>query len=599
MIFATYEEFQQLARSDRYYSAPRWELYSKVQGLIAQANPTSVLELGAYRLPLVKGCDTMDRFDKFHPTYVHDAGLTPWPIAKQQYEMFIALQVWEHLKGRQQIAFSEVRRIAKRAILSFPYRWNCPQTNPSHHGITEETIAEWTAGFPPVKVEIVPSHNNHRRIIYQYDFEAAATVRDQILKKEQSRTLFCPDPPATLRREPDECPHRIEVRVQGDRSIARCQFLEQLFAIHGFLEEIEVREDACRACVQEAEPTLRCLNSVTSSLIVSTIVELSPSQQGTSSLQRLRTQAEQGLRFLKQGKQKSIREDSREFGDCAYYQPPSDASREDFSAACDHPAHALATREICHLCEDHRSQHYDASQSLNVRLPMARQGSPVQRWMVGVTTSPREVSTLNSTLDSLLRAGWSSPWIFMDGGVEIAERHQHLPVTFRETRCGAWPNYYLSLTEMLMRDPRADAYLLVQDDVLLTQSENLKSYLESVLWPAEGVGAVSLYCSAKYHREQPGWHDLQEKWVWGALAFVFSNTSAWAFVSDPEVIAHRQSSHFDGTRQIDVTIGEWVQRTGKTIRYPVPSLAQHLGESSTLWKSATADGKRQVAAFIE
>ena len=77
----------------------------------------------------------------------------------KEYDMFIALQVWEHLVGRQREAFNEVMRISKMAILSFPYMWNCPEDNanyPEHHMIDEKIISEWTLGVEPMKIVKIP-----------------------------------------------------------------------------------------------------------------------------------------------------------------------------------------------------------------------------------------------------------------------------------------------------------------------------------------------------------------------------------------------------------------------------------------------------------
>lgn len=591
----SYEEFLRVSRNDKYYHSERWKLYERVQQLIAARQPESVLELGSYRLPLVVESDTMDRSDRFSPTVVHDACVTPWPVADERYDLFVALQVWEHLLDRQQAAFREVRRIARSAILSFPYRWDCKKRNPSHHGITEEVIASWTEGCPPTLVEIIPSRNNHRRIIYVFDFEEHQSLRTEVLQKEEHRLRVCIDAPPTFRREPAECRYRTHVQtLQGDET-ARCQFVELQLAKAGKPAEVPVRVDACRVCVTEAEPTPACFNTVVSSLAFSKLAELSSSEEKGPELARLIKKAEGGLRLVKRNSRQSSDEDQRVFGDCRYV-AVNDRNGE--THGCQHERHYIATPEICHLCSDHQFKVPLKQPKFRDCLVYERQGNPVQRWMVGVTTSPRDPSTVNQTLDSVVRAGWSSPWVFMDGAVQLSPRHRHLPVTFRESRSGAWPNYFLALSELLHRDPDADAYAVIQDDVLLANAENLKTYLEEVLWPDPSVGVVSLYCPSVYHQESAGWHQLEQKWIWGALAFIFSNESAWAFISDPEVIAHRRSQQFDGLRQIDTTVGQWIRRTKRQILYPVPSLARHIGEQSTLWQTAIAGGKRQASAFL-
>ena len=136
----------------------------------------------------------------------------------------------------------------------------------------------------------------------------------------------------------------------------------------------------------------------------------------------------------------------------------------------------------------------------------------------------------------------------------IADRFSDLPLTFRETKLGPWPNYYLALVELLMREPSADAFMLVQDDVIFDDRHDLRAYLEEILWPTEPIAAVSLYCSKAYTRPESGWHKLESQWIWGALAFVFPRESAKQFVTDPLVFEHR-SHPKEGLANIDILIG--------------------------------------------
>ena len=59
---------------------------------------------------------------------VHDATRIPWPIGADRYDLFVALQVFEHLGSAQPAVFDEVRRVARHAIISLPIdgRWTTP-----------------------------------------------------------------------------------------------------------------------------------------------------------------------------------------------------------------------------------------------------------------------------------------------------------------------------------------------------------------------------------------------------------------------------------------------------------------------------------------
>jgi hypothetical protein len=145
----------------------------------------------------------------------------------------------------------------------------------------------------------------------------------------------------------------------------------------------------------------------------------------------------------------------------------------------------------------------------------------VRAWAVGVVSSPRRQPTLDTTLDSLIRAGWDRPHLFLDGTVRIPERFACLPGVLREPPVGCWSNYYLALAELLMRHPEADAYLLAEDDALFYDGEVLREYMEQVLWPDRRPRLVSLFCPSLNSARDFGWHSLWPGWSLGALAFIF------------------------------------------------------------------------------
>ena len=119
----------------------------------------------------------------------------------------------------------------------------------------------------------------------------------------------------------------------------------------------------------------------------------------------------------------------------------------------------------------------------------------------------------------------------------------------------------------------------------------VRQELEAILWPRPG-GLVSLYCSSAYSRDEIGWHSLDEQWVWGALAFVFSRDALESFLADEDVKAH------PGPHKVDVCVGKWAKKRALDIGVPCPSLAQHVGDISTLWPSSHARGLRRADHFI-
>ncbi len=180
--FATHEEFLQLNQS---YFSRRWGYMSAVIDVMRNMEFDSCLELGTNGFRLVEDSDTMDLKQYEGLTYLHDAR-EPFPIGDKEYDLFVALQVWEHLHGCQQDAFAEVIRVSRKAILSFPYLWHCP-SSPHHHGLTHQMFREWTLGVPPVKRflvlhrHVLPAYlpdfiMRHRsaRAVYVFDFDLTA-----------------------------------------------------------------------------------------------------------------------------------------------------------------------------------------------------------------------------------------------------------------------------------------------------------------------------------------------------------------------------------------------------------------------------------------
>lgn len=262
---------------------------------------------------------------------------------------------------------------------------------------------------------------------------------------------------------------------------------------------------------------------------------------------------------------------------------------------CRHPrVHSLdgqITRETCGTCE-HAKGH-----------PGAQGGSSASdkaewRWAVGVTTAPRASATLPRCLASLALAGWPSPQIFAEPDCDVPADYK---VTRRGSKVGAWPNWYLALAELVMQDPLADCYFVVQDDVILCQS--VRQFLEIDLWPPRPVGVVSLYCPSIYHSEKGvadyGPHVIAEGFgLVGALTFLFPAESARALLQDTNVVEHRLKGRRRGLCNIDAIVGRWAQETERNVYYYSPSLAGHIGEASSIWPNQKPRPSRTCQTFL-
>jgi hypothetical protein len=228
---------------------------------------------------------------------------------------------------------------------------------------------------------------------------------------------------------------------------------------------------------------------------------------------------------------------------------------------------------------------------------------PVERtWAVGITTAPRREETLSRTLESYTRAGLPTPHVFADYGAPVPEGY---PATRRDTRVGGWPNFFLGLSELVMRHPQADYYLMLQDDVVFCR--NVGRYVERLLanpaayaandrrhhaprgenphaergdyGGAARLAVLSFYCPSGYEQVRTGLRRVdKENGLIGALTFVFPRAAAHALVSGPFGLEYRTGKHGAGVRHIDGAIGRWAFRNGlgvyfqsTFIRRPWPS----------------------------
>lgn len=150
------------------YFAEAINLIRRIPG-VEQFSPSDVLEIGPYRLPIVPGSDAMDNEDHGAEVgYKHDASISPWPIETGRYRLLIALQVWEHLRGRQAKAWLEARRVADWAVVSVPYMWPEPTTK-DHAGINLITLRSWTQQEPVLHKLVLSPLTPLYRLVCLYD----------------------------------------------------------------------------------------------------------------------------------------------------------------------------------------------------------------------------------------------------------------------------------------------------------------------------------------------------------------------------------------------------------------------------------------------
>ena len=254
--------------------------------------------------------------------------------------------------------------------------------------------------------------------------------------------------------------------------------------------------------------------------------------------------------------------------------------------ACNHQAHTETTILDCGSCPDH-DRRLEAGGAL--------------AWVAGVTTAPRPRPTLERSLLSLASAGWPDANVFAEPGSELPAWLPPHRLVQRASTLGAWPNWFLALSELVARHPWADAYLICQDDVLYAR--DLRAYLERTLWPSDRVGVVSLHTAL--HQEAPadtrGYFELGSNHVmaWGAQAYAIPNASARAILRSSIAVNHRHRGARHGLCNVDTIVGQCCEEVGLPYLLHSPSPTQHIGEASAIWGNIGTVGRRHAGTFPE
>jgi len=165
----TWKNFNDVLKEDIYYKG-RWDHIGNCVSMLREIPFRNSLEIGSYKLPMNLNGTYMDIKEYLPGTIKHDATVVPWDFEDNEFDIVICLQVFEHLGNSQQDVFREIQRIGKKALLSFPYKWE--RGSDMHVGIDDETIDHWTCGVKPVRVKLIGEKYtpSHLRVAYYFEF---------------------------------------------------------------------------------------------------------------------------------------------------------------------------------------------------------------------------------------------------------------------------------------------------------------------------------------------------------------------------------------------------------------------------------------------
>lgn len=220
-----------------------------------------------------------------------------------------------------------------------------------------------------------------------------------------------------------------------------------------------------------------------------------------------------------------------------------------------------------------------------------------QTWAVGMTAALRPPArgeqpqdVLRESVASVIRAGWDHVHIFAEPdlpGITVDDA----TILRNEERLYPWLNFCHSLASLVLQQPRAEAYLIFQDDVRV--SAHAREYIEREPRP-NSTGVASLYtCRTAHDPNTTGWHRPLAT-PYGALAFLFSPVCAKLFVLTADLNSQYQN-------KIDMQVLWWAKARGLDFWAHSPSLIRHTGRESVIGggRLTGSGGNRQCAEFCE
>jgi hypothetical protein len=230
------------------------------------------------------------------------------------------------------------------------------------------------------------------------------------------------------------------------------------------------------------------------------------------------------------------------------------------------------------------------------------------RWAVGVTTCTERLGTyLPITLNSLKNAGFTTVRLFLDStyGNEILPNPD---IAIRHPPLGPFSNWYLSLLELFLRNPKSiDRYAIFQDDILC--SRNLRQYLNTEMPGRKSWLNLMTFMDneATIQKKPIGWYEAPYvENSNGQPTNVQTGRSACGLVFTREAVMTLLTSHHLVMKPINIShpndkidgiVVTALNEAGFKEYIHNPSLITHIGIDSSmgntvLWAGTDRDGHR-------
>jgi len=155
----------------------------------------------------------------------------------------------------------------------------------------------------------------------------------------------------------------------------------------------------------------------------------------------------------------------------------------------------------------------------------------------------------------LTRLGWLTCLSFLDGA-----RPSDLTTglaAVRDIDIGPFAHWYLGIAELYLREPRADAFLLIRanrDLPMVSRTE-----LESFLWPAPNAGLICIRAGDSNQSEYglslfQNLSDLEDLQGW-----CFPGFAIRSLLSSRQVISHRLRGMDAGRGMLHIALYDWIK----------------------------------------
>jgi len=232
----------------------------------------------------------------------------------------------------------------------------------------------------------------------------------------------------------------------------------------------------------------------------------------------------------------------------------------------------------CQFCSDRLKIEYLFNKDPNFNIYKKRQkfGDKIKKWAVGVVTAPRKISTITKTIKALEKAGWENGIIFAEPNSYIYQNN-NWEYVHRSKRLGIFGNWMLGLYELFIRNIDADAFFMIQDDILVPP--NTRNYLERSLWFTETPHLVSLFGMFDNDPEYQ-WREVY-KYEGGPNSIIMSHETVQEILSSLIPLQYYGIQSKKNTSFDDLGIFSLMSKNNWPTFYPKPSISDHIGHYST------------------